>query len=51
MKSLDKTGNVLLFLMFLFGRTRPEISLRSSDRKRSAHKAKRKPDKSKNKEH
>jgi hypothetical protein len=34
MKSLDKTGNVLLFLMFLIGRTCPEISSRSSDRKK-----------------
>jgi hypothetical protein len=51
MKSLDKTGNVLLFLMFLFGRTCPEISPRSSDRKRSAPKQKRNPDKGKNKEH
>jgi hypothetical protein len=51
MKSLNKTGNVLLFLMFLFGRTCPEISSRSSDRKRVAADQKRNPDKGKNKEH
>jgi hypothetical protein len=51
MKSLDKTGNVLLFLMFLIGRTCPEISSRSSDRKRVATKQKGNPYKGKNEEH